>query len=74
MRALFPLCDRPRDVDCAVMEPKSHELRDAQFKIGGNAWSYNSGRSAVMSSALDALAVREGGQRCRNREFRVDEK
>ena len=27
-----------------------------------------------MSSALDALAVREGGQRCRNREFRVDEK
>jgi hypothetical protein len=30
--------------------------------------------SAVMSSALDALAVREGRQRCRNREFRADEK
>jgi hypothetical protein len=33
------------------------------------------GRSAVLSSALDALApVRERWQRCRNREYRADEK
>jgi hypothetical protein len=36
--------------------PKSCELRDPQFKTGGYAWS------AVMSSALDALAVVKGRQ------------
>ena len=26
-----------------LRSPKGRELRDTQFKIGGNAWSYNSG-------------------------------